>query len=269
MTLGWYPRLLQTVLMRVRPNLLAAKIKSWLGVKRVPLGTDHGTFWIDPVSLLGIALSRRGVHEDGMVKTLQTLLKPGDTFVDLGANEGYFSVIAARLCGASGRVLAIEPQQRLLPVIQENLRLNQSQSVALLNAAVGAVEGTAVMHLTASTNTGGSGFERRSKFALPTQEVAMHTLEQVLDQQGIAQVDLMKVDIEGFEYEALLGSPRVFEQQRVKAVALELHPTLLADRGKDAADITALLARCGYEAIQKFGNSVWIATSTPKPGLAA
>ena len=258
-TLGWYPRLLQTVLMRVRPNLLAAKIKSWLGVKRIPLETCQGTFWIDPVSLLGIALSRQGVHEDGMVKTLQTYLKPGCTFVDLGANEGYFTVIAARLCGTSGRVLALEPQQRLIPVIHENLRLNQSTGVALLNAAVGSEAKTAVLHLTASTNTGGSGFERRSRFSLPTQEVTMLTLEQVLDQQGFTRVDLMKVDIEGFEYEALLGSPQVFEQHRIKAVALELHPTLLAGRGKRTEDITEMLERCGYTRSDSFGNSVWLA----------
>jgi len=251
--------------MRVRPNVLAAWIKDLLRVKRVPLGTDHGIFWIDPVSLLGIALSRQGVHEDGMVKTLQTFLKPGDTFVDLGANEGYFTVIAAELCGATGRVLAIEPQQRLLPVIAENLRLNESPSVTVLNAAVGAEAGTAVMHLTASTNTGGSGFERRSRFALPTQAVTIQTLEQVLDQQGITHVDLMKVDIEGFEYEALLGSPKVFEQQRVKALALELHPTLLASRGKHVQDITALLTRCGYTQVQTFGNTVWIAEASARP----
>jgi len=259
MTLGWYLRLLQTVLMRVRPNLLADRIKVWLGVKRVPLSTDHGSFWIDPVSLLGIALSKRGVHEDGMVKTLQSYLKPGGTFVDLGANEGYFTVIGARLCGEAGGVLAIEPQQRLLPVIEENLRLNQSPSVTLLNVAVGAETGMAVMHLTASTNTGGSGFDRRSRFALPTQEVTMQTLEHVLDEQGIQRVDLMKVDIEGFEYEALLGSPQVFEQHRIKAVALELHPTLLAGRGKRAEDITEMLERCSYALSESFGNRVWLA----------
>lgn len=269
MTLGWYPRLLQTVLMRVRPNVLAAKIKAWLGVKRVPLGTDHGTFWIDPVSLLGVALSRQGVHEDGMVQTLRQFLGEGRCFVDLGANEGYFTIIAARLCGASGRVLAIEPQQRLLPVIEENIRLNQSPGVTLLNTAVGAEAGMAVMHLTASTNTGGSGFERRSRFALPTQAITMLTLEHVLDQQGVAHVDLMKVDIEGFEYEALLGSPTVFEQQRVKALALELHPALLASRGKDVQDITALLASCGYTPVQTFGNTVWIAEGAARANRPA
>ena len=77
--------------------------------------------------------------------------------------------------------------------------------------------------------------------------------------QGLNHVDLLKVDIEGFEYEAVLGSPRVFQQQRVKALALELHPTILADRGKSAGDTERMLEQAGYRLTETFGNTVWIA----------
>jgi hypothetical protein len=69
----------------------------------------------------------------------------------------------------------------------------------------------------------------------------------------------MKIDIEGFEYEALLGSPRVFQQHRIRALALELHPHILAARGKDAGEITAMLANAGYTRTETFGNDVWTA----------
>lgn len=256
--LSSYQRFLQRVLIRVRPNVLAAWLKPLLRVKRVTVPTAHGTFWIDPVSLLGIALTNQGEHEHGMVQTLEKFLKPCDTFVDLGANEGYFTVIGARLCGAEGRVLAIEPQHRLLPVIEQNLKLNGLSHVEVLNAAISDQRGTATLHLTASTNSGGSGFHRHSKYKLPTQEIGTLTLEEALDAQKLEQVDLMKVDIEGFEYEALLGSTKVFEQHRVKALALELHPTILADRGKAAADIEQMLERCGYRCSMEFGNAVWL-----------
>ena len=261
MILSPYQRMLQRVLIRVRPNVLAAWLKPLLGVKRVTLPTARGTFWIDPVSLLGIALTNQGEHEHGMVQTLEKFLKPGDTFVDLGANEGYFTVIGARLCGPVGHVLAIEPQHRLLPVIDQNLKLNDLPQVQVLNAAISDQRGTATLHLTASTNSGGSGFHRHSKYKLPTQEIGTITLEEALDAHQMAQVDLMKVDIEGFEYEALLGSPKVFEQHRVKALALELHPTILADRGKASSDIEQMLERCGYRCSMEFGNAVWLAPS--------
>jgi hypothetical protein len=87
----------------------------------------------------------------------------------------------------------------------------------------------------------------------------MQTLAQVLDAQSAPRIDLLKVDIEGFEFEALLGSSQVFEQRHVRALALELHPTLLAGRGKRAEDITEMLERCGYALSESFGNRVWLA----------
>jgi FkbM family methyltransferase len=258
MSLSPYHRLLQYTLLRVRPAFVAAWLKNLFRVKRMSAKTPQGVFWVDPVSLLGVRLTREGTFEENMILTLEKFLKPGSIFVDLGANEGYFTVIAARLCGSAGRVIAIEPQDRLQPVIKENVRLNGSPSVSVVHAAIGDMSGTVKIQLTPSTNNGGSGIGRRSNYRLPSQDVGMQTLAQVLDAQLLAEVDLMKVDIEGFEYEALLGSPQVFEQHRVKALALELHPTLLAGRGRDAADIEAMLTRCGYRCENQFGNPVWV-----------
>lgn len=87
----------------------------------------------------------------------------------------------------------------------------------------------------------------------------MLTLEQVLDREELRTVDLLKMDIEGFEHEALLGSPNVFRERRIKALALEVHPSILADRGLNAGELTACLLAAGYTASRPFGNSVWIA----------
>lgn len=254
-----YQRLLQTVLMRVRPAPLAVHLKRALGTGRTVVATPSGKFWIDPVSLLGMALSRRGEHEPAMHETIERWLPSGGVFVDLGANEGYFSVLGALRCGANGRVLAIEPQQRLLPVITRNAELNGVGWVEILNVAVADVQGSAAVHLTADTSSGGSGLHANTRYRLPTQSIETRTLCQVLDDAGLARVDLMKVDIEGFEYEALLGSTEVFATHRVRALALELHPELLAKRGKAANDITAMLATSGYTASAGNGNAVWLA----------
>jgi FkbM family methyltransferase len=259
MKLTSYQRFLQYALMRIRPSFIAAWLKPLLGVKRLSAETPHGTFWVDPVSVLGITLTNEGIYEAGMIKTLEKFLRPGCCFVDLGANEGYFTVIGARLCGEAGRVIAIEPQHRLLPVIEENVRVNSVPNVTLVNVAVGDETSTVEMQLTPSTNNGGSGFGRSTRYRLPTQQVSMQTLAQVLESQSAASIDLLKVDIEGFEFEALLGSPQVFEQHRVRALALELHPTILSARGKDVGEIERMLDRCGYRCEETFGNSVWLA----------
>jgi FkbM family methyltransferase len=255
--LSFYHRVLQRTLMRIRPAPVAAMLKRLLGVQRIQVKTAQGVFKVDPVSLMGIALTHEESYEEGMTATLAAFLRDGSTFIDLGANEGYFSVIGGRLCGSAGKVLAIEPQSRLQQVIADNLALNGRTNVILLHAAISDHAGTATLHLTSTTNSGGSGFHRHTKYKLPTQEIVTMTLEDALDASGIATADLMKVDIEGHEYEALLGSPKVFEQHRIKAIALELHPTILAGRGKRAEDITHMLERCGYTLTEAFGNMVW------------
>jgi len=246
--------------MRARPASLASLLKRVLGIGRTVIDTPQGRFWVDPISNLGIALTRHGSYESGMQKTLEKFLPSGATFVDLGANEGYFTVIGANECGPGGRVVAIEPQERLLPVIAENLRLNGVKWASVLNVAVTDSPGVVTLHLAPDINSGSSGLYRSAKYRLPTQQVAARKLAQVLDDERLAHVDLMKVDIEGFEYEALLGSPEVFRQHRVRALALELHPTILVERKKDITDITRMLAECSYRMTDAFGNTVWLAS---------
>jgi len=72
------------------------------------------------------------------------------------------------------------------------------------------------------------------------------TLAEIFRRHRIETCALLKIDIEGWEYEAVLGSPKLFRDGRIKAIALELHPPLLLRRGLDSAKITGFLADCGY-----------------------
>src|SRR3954470_828715 len=83
-------------LFRVRPAPLAVAMKALLRVRRLPVTTAEGTFWLDPASSQGLCLLKNDVYEPPMLETLKSYLRPGDTFADVGANEGYFSVVASR-----------------------------------------------------------------------------------------------------------------------------------------------------------------------------
>lgn len=253
-------RMLQRVLMNTRPAFLAEALKRALLVRRVLFKTNEGTFFLDPVSNLGYEITRTGEYEPIMAAILKKYLNKGNTFVDLGANEGYFSVLGAKRCGANGAVLAIEPQERLLAIIDENLRLNGIKSVRVANVAVTDHAGKAVIHLASDTNSGSSGLHRVTKYKVKMQDVKACTLTQLLSEERIETVDLLKVDIEGFEYEALLGSKELFERKIIRVLALELHPWILAARGKQVDDITTMLRNCGYSQDHEFQN-VWIPRS--------
>ncbi|HKP61994.1 MAG TPA: FkbM family methyltransferase [Polyangiales bacterium] len=255
-------RVLQRLLLRVRPAALGSLLKKRLGVQRSVITTDAGKFYVDPVSGFG-ALLTQGSYEPGLVVAMWSLLEPGGCFVDVGANEGYFSVIASKLVGASGRVLAIEPQQRLRSVLDTNFELNRVTNVEIVDVAVSDHRGSATLHLSPDTNTGSTALQQSTSYRTAQSTIETVTLEELLASRGIERVDLLKMDVEGFEYEAILGSPELFRRHVVRAIAIELHPRALVTRNHSCEEILAFLKGHGYRLDLRFEhntiNSVWTA----------
>jgi len=102
----------------------------------------------------------------------------------------------------------------------------------------------------------GEFLDRATRYRVATETVPALTLAQVLARCELDAVDLLKVDIEGFEYEAVLGSAELFRERRVRAVALELHPTILARRGLDPERVLAVFRDAGYVVDARFRNCV-------------
>lgn len=128
------------------------------------------------------------------LRWLKAALPPSGRFVDLGANMGFFTFAAA---AQGARVLAIEPNPTLFQRLEANVRSNALDRVTLLQAAVGDRQGQAAL-ATGSDLGQGSIAERGN---LP---VRMELLHQVLTGAGWDRIDVLKIDIEGFEDRALL-----------------------------------------------------------------
>ncbi len=158
---------------------------------------------IDPISHLGLQLTSQSSYEPELTNFFRQSLKSGDSFVDVGANEGYFSVLAGTLVKPNGRVIAVEPQSRLQRRLKENAAANDLEQFEVVSCAISDHRGKALLHLTPDMNSGASGLERVTRYRCRTQEVETITLEELLDRYQLPQVQLMKMDIEGFEYEAI------------------------------------------------------------------
>jgi len=245
-------------IMRLRPAAFASVVKSLLGVRRVETTTAEGRFWVDPASYFGLTLLEHGVYEPEMLAVVRRFVGPGDTFVDIGANEGYFAVVGALCAGPEGRVVAVEPQQRLRAVLLRNFSLNAVNTAAIAPYAVSDQPGEAALHLTPGVNNSASSLIRQTRYPLRRQVVQCLTLSEIFRLHAVETCALLKIDIEGWEYEAVLGSPALFQSGRIKAVALELHPPLLARRGLDPGKITAFLTACGYRPSPQSENLVFI-----------
>ena len=189
-----------------------------------------------------------GRYEPQETAVVGSILRAGMSFVDVGANWGYFTLMAASLVGPSGRVLSLEPDPRLFSILEGNIGRNQLQHVTCLPVAAAREPGrlTLAGYDEEGENFGISRIVARNEEAKQSYNVDADSLDRILDRQQLASVDLMKMDIEGAEVFALPGLEASLRCARVKRLLLELHPGLIAEHGGTADRLIGLLHQAGY-----------------------
>jgi FkbM family methyltransferase len=244
-------------LLKLRPAPLASFAARVCGLnKRRLVRTEQGTFFINPISNFGSTLLG-GEYEPQMGAVLRHYLRPGAVFIDMGANEGYFSVLASGLVGPPGTVIAVEPQSRLQGVIQTNLDANGCFNVRLVRCVVASRTEKVQLSLAPDVNTGSSSLFRQTRYALPTEEVQSFCLDAFLAKVGVDHCDLMKVDIEGAEYDVFMAAGDVLRKGILKHVAIEIHHSILANRGLSADTLHAHMIESGYQVDKDIGPWVY------------
>lgn len=217
------------VLLAVRPAGVASFLKKLLRIKRRVVKSQSGiSYFIDPVTQFGIQIYDRGIYERPLTQVLEAALRPGDTFIDIGANEGYFSILAGTKVGP-GRVLAIEPQSRLQPILRKNIDLNQLRNVTVCQCACGTRAGEVTLHVAHDVNSGSSGITKYWRFRSATEKVRLTTLDDICRVNEIHQVRLIKIDVEGAEGEVLKGAAELIQQHKVDFLDVEFHEFITGD----------------------------------------
>jgi FkbM family methyltransferase len=244
-------------LARIRPVELAEVLKTLTGISYGEFTVDGRTWYLDPASNFGNRLLSEGSYEPEATSALLGLLRPGDVFLDVGANEGWFSVRAAEKIGDGGRSVAIEPQARLWPVIIRNFMLNRLHNYVLVPYAAGAAEGFTEILLYPSLNTGASSLvpQLRTR-ARRRQKAGVLRLDRICQLHRIPHVRLAKIDVEGFELEALKGAGDVLGRG-IDHIFIELHPPQLQALGQSPEDVEALLRARGYRKQHVSSIDVW------------
>ncbi|MFN7922000.1 MAG: FkbM family methyltransferase [Bryobacteraceae bacterium] len=191
-----------------------------------------------------------GRYEPQETAILEAILAPGMTFVDIGANWGYFTLLACQLTGPEGRVISFEPDPRLFARLAANLARNGLRQATALPVAAAAEEGTLTLSgfEEQGDNYGLSRIVEGAAAGANSFRVRARPVDSALDDAGVGSVDLVKMDIEGAEDMALEGMAGGLERQRYRRILLELHPALLAERGRTAREVLDRLQRSGYYA---------------------
>jgi len=185
-----------------------------------------------------------GMYEPQETALFRALVRPGMTVVDVGANWGYFTLLAAALVGSSGRVVALEPEPRLFAVLAENIRRNGLTHTTALACAVTDRESVLALDgFDAAQGNWGVSRVAQAHGAAPTQ-VSGRALDDLLDSQGVERVEMVKIDVEGHELSVLRGMSDGLAAGQYRRLLVEWHPTLLpAAAIRHGLD---LLQGCGY-----------------------
>ncbi len=163
-----------------------------------------------------------GVYEPETAETIQRHLPADGTFVDVGANIGMFSLLAARLWAPEGRVLAIEASPPVHDWLMQNVRRNPAPHLTVRHAAVTNTSGQTVRFFNAPAEHFGMGaLTDRFDGTVTPAEVPTITLDDAIAEAGLKRVDVIKVDVEGYELGVFQGAVRTLNQERPPVIIFE------------------------------------------------
>jgi FkbM family methyltransferase len=200
---------------------------------------------VDASDIVGSYIAYFGVWEPNLTHWLQRRLRPEDVFVDVGANIGYFTLLASHLVGTRGGVVAIEPSPQANAALRRNVAGNGAENVRVEDVAVWKSSGEVVVFGASDRIVGGTTLDPAwaDRWSFDTQvAVSAEPLWGLLSDDEASRAAVLKVDVEGSELEALEGMQPLLPRLREDvAIVIELE----GDAVRIARDV---LGRFGFEA---------------------
>lgn len=239
---------------RIVDGYLNAALRTEPVVRETMLRSGH-RMSLDTKDIVQRYLYQFGVWEPSLTAWLGRTLRPGDGFVDVGANIGYFSLLAARLVGHTGSVVAVEASPSALAALRRNLAVNQTGTVRLVPCAVAERECTLTFYEPKSGIHSVTTSVRPGDDVAPVFETAARPLPALLTDAELAGARVIKIDIEGGEYAALRGLVPVLDRAREDIeLVVEVSAGMLAKQSHTIAETTDLLTGLGFH-IYRLVNS--------------
>lgn len=210
-------------------------------------------------------------HEEEIIGLFRP--KEGDTVVDIGAHMGRYTITSSKSVGGSGKVIAVEAHPYNFRILQHNLRLNKLKNVSALNWAVYSKKARLklylpdedlgyTMHHSLMTNYLASKYSKEIEGRYI--EVEADTLDNLLKTRGVNEVNWIKIDVEGAEYEVLRGAKEILSTNTRISILVEVH-------GKDTYGPTIELLRSNnfnieFEKTYDNGEKHVLARKVPNSG---
>jgi FkbM family methyltransferase len=197
-----------------------------------------------------------GFYEPAETRFLSKSLRQGDIFVDIGANIGYFTTYASKLVGRRGKVIAFEPDPHNCRTLTTNIELNSARNVVIRNVALGSEARSGFLYRS-KTNFGD---HRVSDCGEDRERVPISILrfDQACAEIGLSHVDLIKIDVQGFEPYVFAGMGSCLCDFGVRTILMEYWPCGIREAGGAPATMLESITAKGFtiHELDSFGEMV-------------
>lgn len=200
---------------RIVRRLVPPRVCAHLG--EVCLLREGIPFLTRPAMPIGWSVAFFGSYEPELREIFRSILRSGGVAVDVGANIGWHTLLMAQLVGDGGRVIAVEPNPSVLRGLQQNVELNRFRQVDIIPCALADAEGLLSFYgPEADDPDSGNGHVVRNGTGEGGEriEVEARRLDRVAIAAGIDRLDLIKIDVEGFEWPVLCGGEQTIARFR-------------------------------------------------------
>jgi FkbM family methyltransferase len=221
------------------------QLTNWTIRKLLPKQVEiHGaTVVLNPTDPVVSGALHFGVYEKAETRFFQSACRDGMTFLDVGANLGYYTALAARAVGPNGRVLAVEPDPDSFGYLEQTIAANAVGNVEAFPVA--ASDAPAILPLYISTDNRGDNRLYASDGERPQVEVKARPLDTLLRDNKIDTVDLIKIDVQGYEPKVIAGLRETITASPNLTLLTEFWPQGIDEAGEDANEFLQTLRELG------------------------
>ncbi|MBZ5558467.1 MAG: FkbM family methyltransferase [Acidobacteriia bacterium] len=205
-------------------------------IGRVAYTIDGLVLMLSPVSLLDRRLIRGEEYDRFVVNVVTGALSEGGHFIDIGANIGYVSLVAAKCLGTRGTVFSFEPSPREYARLRQHCVANSTRNVVVVNKGIGAVTERTVLRI-ADIGNHGMNSRHSIRSAMKACLAEFIPITDALPLPDLAQARCVKIDVEGDEMNVLRSFEPVMETLRFAVFVVEITPSYLRLAGHSAADV--------------------------------
>ena len=221
------------------------QLTNWTIRKLLPkqLQIGEATVVLNPNDPVVSGALNFGVYEKAETKFFQTACHSGMTFLDVGANIGYYTAIAARAVGPNGKVIALEPDPESYKYLKQTIAANAVGNVQAFPFA--ASDAPATLPLYISHDNRGDNRLYQPGANWPKIEVEARPIDALLAENDIETLDLIKIDVQGYEPKVIAGLSNTIMRSPKLTLLTEFWPKGIRDAGGEACNFLQILRELG------------------------